>query len=156
MIVKLNGRPSDTFKNIGYMWSSDVFWIPGPNTTELSDDERFKLKDQYLTWCAAYGQKINDDIINDLENVSTHADKKKYYQELLDSLIIDSSLGFAANADETAVLNIQCLLNYYHGPVKFRTASNDFVELNYEQLDRLLYDIFTARQNIMFTKWNDV
>lgn len=154
MIVKLNGRPADMFHGIGFMWSSDVFWIPGPNTTELSDDERAAMRAQYEAWCSTTGSKVNDDVIRDLNEPAVPAATNPYKQRL-DSLVIESSLGFPVNADELSLINIECLMRFYDAPVMFRTARNDFVELNRQQLEIIMREIFTNRQKIMFEKWGD-
>lgn len=125
-----------------------------PVTVLDTTDLVTKMRAQYEAWCCTTGSKINDDVIRDLNEPAVPVATNPYKQRL-DSLVIESSLGFPVNADELSLINIECLMRFYDAPVMFRTARNDFVELNRQQLEIIMREIFTNRQKIMFEKWGD-
>lgn len=94
--------------------------------------------------------ELKTDKLNELATITS-----KFDNQLVNTdMIINSSLGFAVNADLRSQNNIRGLIAVNVEPVNFMTAGDEFKSLSIENLKTLLNECALNGQNLYLQKWS--
>ena len=130
------GTNTDFYKSIG-MTEMEVeqaydgsYWLKGHAPIQNLDE----LKTSKLSELTAITSKFDNQLVNT-------------------DMIINSSLGFAINADLRSQNNLRGLIAVGVEPVNFVTADNSVQSLTLEQLNTLLNECALNGQSLYLQKW---
>lgn len=127
VIETLVANESENYRTVA---SSD-FVMSIESIPEKTLDE---LKEKKLDELTAAGHQFDKQLVNE-------------------NMIINSSLGFKANADLRSQNNLRGLISVGIEPVNFVTADNSVKSLTLEQLNVLLNETIKNGENLYKTKW---
>lgn len=143
-VAECSYKTSDDYltvqNEIASIFNDDYMNIQNIDITGLS----YEPSDDELTLEQLRAKKLNE-----LTETSHQFDD----QLVCENMIINSSLGFRANADLRSQNNIDGLIASNVEPVTYCDADNEFHSLTLEQLKVLKSEVLTNGQNLYAQKW---